>query len=210
MAHARVKEVIAEKANYYLITNRVAAGRMLLKNPEKQKLKDLLFAGTSKFCYSVIDYVFMDNHFHLVIKVNPSSECSDEELLKRYRIYKKNEEVDFVSKAQREEFRYKAHDISFIIGNFEQGNGHGFKAGAQLHQSVVGSLSCEFVWRSFEGQSSELCYFGGRFLVKSRQCIDAGSNGSATKCELVDKGKRIFDMLNPVVEHFRVAGELLS
>ena len=67
MAHVRVKEVIAEKANYYLITNRIAGGRMLFKDQHKQKLKDLLFAGTLKFCYSVIDYVFMDNHFHLVL-----------------------------------------------------------------------------------------------------------------------------------------------
>ncbi len=64
MAHVRVKEVLAEKANYYLITNRVAAGRVLLKDQHKQMLKDLLFAGTAKFCYSIIDYVFMDNYFH--------------------------------------------------------------------------------------------------------------------------------------------------
>ncbi len=120
MTHSRVKDVIAKKASCYLITNRSVAGRMLLKTPEKQKLKNLLFAGTAKFCYSVIDYVIMDNYFHLVIKVHPSSECSEEELLKRYRIYKKNEEARFVSDAQREEFRYNAHDISLIIGNFEQ------------------------------------------------------------------------------------------
>ena len=120
MSHYRVKEIISEKANYYLITNRAVAGRMLLKTPEKQKLKDLLFEGMNRFCYSVIDYVFMDNHFHLVIKVPPSSECSDLELLKRYKFFKRNEMADFISKDQRDEFRCQAHDISLIIGNFEQ------------------------------------------------------------------------------------------
>ena len=59
----------------------------------------------NRFCYSVIEYVFMDNHFNLVIKVPPSSKCSDLELLKRYKVYKRNEIADFISKDQREESR---------------------------------------------------------------------------------------------------------
>jgi REP element-mobilizing transposase RayT len=68
----------------------------------------------------VIDYVFMDNHFHLLIKIPPTSEMADLELLQRYRIHKQNDEINFIGKEQKNDFRDQIHDISFIIGNFEQ------------------------------------------------------------------------------------------
>lgn len=120
MAHNRIKENCSDQAVYYLVTNRIAGGRMLFREQEKYKLKELLFAGSAKLSYQVIDYVFMDNHFHLLIKIPPTSEVDDVELLNRYRIHKQNEEINFISKEQKEEFRGKIHDISFIIGNFEQ------------------------------------------------------------------------------------------
>ena len=120
MAHNRVKESCSDQAVYYLVTNRIAGGRMLFRDQEKYKLKDLLFAGSAKLSYQVIDYVFMDNHFHLLIKIPPTSNMDDVELLNRYRLYKSNDEVDFINSAQRDDFREKIHDISFVIGNFEQ------------------------------------------------------------------------------------------
>ncbi|WDE96401.1 transposase [Lentisphaera profundi] len=120
MAHNRVKESCSDQSVYYLVTNRIAGGRMLFKDQEKQKLKSLLFAGCTRFSYQVIDYVFMDNHFHLLIKIPATNEMDKIELLQRYRLHKKNEEVKFINSTQREEFREKIHDISFIIGNFEQ------------------------------------------------------------------------------------------
>jgi len=120
MAHNRVKESCSDQAVYYLVTNRIAGGRMLFKDVEKYKLKELLFAGVAKLSYQVIDYVFMDNHFHLLIKVPPTSETDDVELLNRYRLYKNNDEIEFINKEKKDDFREKIHDISFIIGNFEQ------------------------------------------------------------------------------------------
>ncbi|WDE97964.1 hypothetical protein PQO03_19235 [Lentisphaera profundi] len=120
MAHNRVKESCSDQAVYYLVTNRVAGGRMLIKDQEKLKLKELLFAGCARFSYQVIDYVFMDNHFHLLIKIPATAEMSKVELLERYRLHKQNDEINFISSIQRNDFREKIHDISFIIGNFEQ------------------------------------------------------------------------------------------
>ncbi|MDD7983406.1 hypothetical protein PQO01_00370 [Lentisphaera marina] len=120
MAHNRIKESCSDQAVYYLVTNRVAGGRMLFRDQEKYKLKELLFAGYTKLSYQVIDYVFMDNHFHLLIKVPPTKQMDDVTLLNRYRKFKQNDEIEFISSAQRDEFREKIHDISFIIGNFEQ------------------------------------------------------------------------------------------
>jgi putative transposase len=120
MSHNRIKESCSDQAVYYLVTNRIAGGRMLFRGQEKHKLKELLFAGSAKLSYEVIDYVLMDNHFHLLIKIPPTSEMNDIELLKRYRLHKKNEEITFINSDQKDDFREKIHDISFVIGNFEQ------------------------------------------------------------------------------------------
>ena len=120
MAHNRVKESCSNQAVYYLVTNRVAGGRMLFRDQDKYKLKELLFAGSAKLSYQVVDYVFMDNHFHLLVKIPPTSSMDDIELLNRYRLYKNNDEIEFINSVQKDEFREKIHDISFVIGNFEQ------------------------------------------------------------------------------------------
>ena len=120
MIHNRIKEKSSDQAVYYLVTNRIAGGRMLFKDKEKYKLKELLFAGRAKLSYEVIDYVFMGNHFHLLIKIPPMSQMDDVELLARYRLYKKNDEVNFINSKQKDDFKEKIHDISFVIGNFEQ------------------------------------------------------------------------------------------
>ena len=120
MSHLRIKEVCEDQPVYYLVTNRVAGGRFLFKDQEKQRLKKLLFSGVDRLSYQVVDYVFMDNHFHLIMKIPPIDKISDSELLKRYRIYKNDPEIDFFTNAERIDFKFKIHDISFIIGNFEQ------------------------------------------------------------------------------------------
>ena len=120
MSHVRIKEVCEDQPVYYLVTNRVAGGRFLFKDQEKQRLKKLLFSGVDRLSYQVVDYVFMDNHFHLIMKIPPIDKISDSELLKRYRIYKNDPEIDFFTNAERIDFKFKIHDISFIIGNFEQ------------------------------------------------------------------------------------------
>ena len=120
MSHARIKEICEDQAVYYLVTNRVAGGRFLFRDLEKQKLKELLFEGMGRLCYQVIDYVFMNNHFHLIVKVPPIDKISDSELLKRYRLYKNDPEIDFFTDEERVDFKFKILDISFIIGNFEQ------------------------------------------------------------------------------------------
>ena len=120
MSHARIKEVCEDQSVYYLVTNRVAGGRFLFRNLEKQKLKELLFDGVDRLSYQVVDYVFMNNHFHLIVKIPPIDKMSDSELLKRFRVFRNNPEINFISEAQKLDFKFKIHDISFIIGNFEQ------------------------------------------------------------------------------------------
>ena len=120
MSHARIKEVCENQSVYYLITNRISGGRFLFKDLEKNKLKELLFDGRERLCYEVIDYVFMDNHIHTIIKIPPLNQLSESDLLERYRLIENNEEIEFVNDVQKEAFKLHLHDISFVVGNFEQ------------------------------------------------------------------------------------------
>ena len=54
------------------------------------------------------------------MKIPPIDRISDSELLKRYRVFRNDPEIDFISEAKKLDFKFKIHDISFIIGNFEQ------------------------------------------------------------------------------------------
>ena len=118
MSHARIKEVCEDQSVYYLVTNHIAGGRFLFRDLEKQKLKELLFKGVDRLSYQVVDYVFMNNHFHLIIKIPAIDKISDSEVLKRYRLFKNNPEIDFFTDTEKLNFKFKIHDISFIIGFF--------------------------------------------------------------------------------------------
>jgi hypothetical protein len=60
------------------------------------------------------------NNFHICIKIPPMEDISEEELLNRFRLHKDNEKMHFVNKAEKLAFKEQIHDISFIIGNYEQ------------------------------------------------------------------------------------------
>ena len=69
----------------------------------------MLFDGVDSLSYQVVDYVFMGNHFHVIVKIPPIDKISDAELLKRYRRFKNDPEIDFFTDAERIDFRFKIH-----------------------------------------------------------------------------------------------------
>ena len=79
MRMARIK-LVGETAVYHCIS-RVVGGQMLLDSLGKEKLVELL-GRLSAFCgVEVVTYAMMDNHFHVLVRVPPPPELSDEALL---------------------------------------------------------------------------------------------------------------------------------
>ena len=79
MRMARIK-LVGETAVYHCIS-RVVGGQMLLDSLGKEKLVELL-GRLSAFCgVEVVPYAMMDNHFHVLVRVPPPPELSDEALL---------------------------------------------------------------------------------------------------------------------------------
>jgi len=80
----------------------------------------LLFEGQERHAYRVIDYVLMDNHYHCIIEIPPPEEMSKPELLDRWNMSQRSAGYSEPEEDVLDEFRKKIHDLSFVVGNFEQ------------------------------------------------------------------------------------------
>ena len=103
----------------YLITNRIVGGSFILGDLEKQKLLKLMVDGQKRHAYRLVDYVLIENHYHAILELKPPEEMSDEDLLERWYMQSRVSMRE-PKKEELEEFRKKIHDISFVVGNFEQ------------------------------------------------------------------------------------------
>ncbi len=86
---ARLK-VYGESA-YYLITSHTVWERQkAFTGEEKDRFVALLKKLSRLFFVQVLAYVVMDNHFHIVVKVLPSTYFSDEEIVRRVKNFYKH------------------------------------------------------------------------------------------------------------------------
>ena len=74
----------------------------------------------------------------------------------------------------------------------------------------MGALHREFVRRADKGQAGEPGDFGGGRLAETRRRVDAGAHRRAAQRQAVDALQRIFDPLDIVAEHARIARPFLA
>ncbi len=110
----------SHKGVRYMITNRVIGGSFIFGDVEKQKFLDLMFEGRERHSYRLLDYVLMDNHYHCVIEIDPIEEMSRVEVIKRWNLTRRTKTPREPSEDEFEVFCHKIHDVSFVVGNFEQ------------------------------------------------------------------------------------------
>jgi REP element-mobilizing transposase RayT len=122
MYHNRVKRQPVERT-LYLITNRITGGSMIFGDQEKERLRRLMFEGEKRCGYEIWDYVIMGNHYHALIYIPKADAMSRAEVLRRW------QEAELaVNRPVRDDptaetldaHRERIHDISFIVGNFQQ------------------------------------------------------------------------------------------
>ncbi len=110
----------SHKGVRYMITNRVIGGSFIFGDVEKQKFLDLMFEGMKRHSYRLLDYVLMDNHYHCVIEIDPIEGMSRDEVIKRWNITQRSKLPREPTDEEFDTFNQKIHDISFVVGNFEQ------------------------------------------------------------------------------------------
>ncbi len=110
----------SHKGVRYMITNRVIGGSFIFGDAEKQKFLNLIFEGMKRHSYRLLDYVLMDNHYHCVIEIDPIEDMSREEVLERWYLPQRAKTPREPTEEEFDKFNKKIHDISFVVGNFEQ------------------------------------------------------------------------------------------
>ncbi|MGI5868452.1 MAG: transposase [Kiritimatiellia bacterium] len=79
----RLPRVLAQGEGIYHVISRISGQRFLLDDKEKPLLEWLMNAAAGFSGVDVLAYAFMDNHFHMLVKVPMYREVDDEELVRR-------------------------------------------------------------------------------------------------------------------------------
>ena len=117
MARVRRLKVRGEVA-YYHIISRIVGSEYYLGDTEKEKLFMIIKRYAQLYLVKIIGFCIMDNHFHLLVKSEPESAYTDEEILEKLvKFYGGNLEY---SKKEIERYRDKLEDISGFVQSFKQ------------------------------------------------------------------------------------------
>lgn len=89
MPHRRILGLEGKPSIYHCMT-RTVAGQFLIKDPEKEVLRDML-RKVAEFCgVHLLTYAILDNHFHVLVSVPDRAQVetavTNSELIRRYRI----------------------------------------------------------------------------------------------------------------------------
>ena len=115
-------KVKGEIAHYHIIS-RTVGQQFLLGKAEKEELVKIIRYYSSMYFVEVNAYCIMSNHFHLVLRMLPERLFSDDEVIKRIKMFmqkdknKKNEEI---TPQMIREAREKLEDISEFCKSVKQ------------------------------------------------------------------------------------------
>ena len=88
MARIKRLKIEGEEAFYHIIS-RTVGGEFYLSDLEKEELLEIIRFYSKIFFVKVISYCIMSNHFHLLVKMEPEHFYSEEDVLARYKFYKR-------------------------------------------------------------------------------------------------------------------------
>ncbi|OCC14440.1 transposase [Dissulfuribacter thermophilus] len=112
--------VQGEEAVYHVIS-RTALEGFVLEPEEKQYLLFLMQWLSRVFFVEVYGFCIMDNHFHMLLKIRPQDHYSDEDVLKRARLYYRYMETKKkVNIHEIDRFRKKFSGLSEYVKEIKQ------------------------------------------------------------------------------------------
>lgn len=84
---SRKRILIRDQVGVYHVISRTTCQQFLFGPEEKERFCQLLFQQAAFAGVEVLSYCIMSNHVHLLLRVDPNSTPSDQELLRRYADY---------------------------------------------------------------------------------------------------------------------------
>jgi REP element-mobilizing transposase RayT len=107
-----------DEPTVYHVISRTALDGLPFKDEDKEYLLKLIKKWSKIFFVDVLGFAIMGNHFHLVIRMYPECEVSDEDVRKRYeKLYNLKE----VGVAELKRFKKKLCSLSWYVKEIKQG-----------------------------------------------------------------------------------------
>jgi putative transposase len=117
---ARLK--IKGEPTVYHVISRTALDGFVLGDVEKEFLLNLIKRLSKVYFAEVLGFCLMGNHFHLLIRMHPGHDVSDEEIKKRFKLYYgKDSKQDVNDEAMIHILRKKWCDLSEYVKEIKQG-----------------------------------------------------------------------------------------
>jgi len=116
IARLKVKD---EPAVYHIMSRTALAG-FVIGDAEKEYLLGIIKKTSSAYFVQVFGFCIMDNHFHLLVRMNPGSDYSDEEIRKRHKYYYGEKGNLELSEGQIPYFRERWSDLSEYMKDIKQ------------------------------------------------------------------------------------------
>ena len=108
-----------DEPTIYHVISRTALDGLPFKDTDKEYLVELIKKWSRIFFVDVLGFAIMGNHFHLVVRMYPESEVSNEEVKKRYmKLYDLNRPGP---EMELEKFRKKLCSLSWYVKEIKQG-----------------------------------------------------------------------------------------
>jgi putative transposase len=110
--------MIQEKESVYHVMSRTALPGFPLEDVDKDFLLNLIRELSKVFFSEILGSCIMGNHFHLLVRMHPDSNYSDEEIIKRYKLYYGKDEL--MPEGKIGLFREKWSNLSEFVKEIKQ------------------------------------------------------------------------------------------
>lgn len=109
-----------EEAVYHVMS-RTALDGYVMGDVEKNSLLNLIRDMGKVYFTEILGFCLMGNHFHLLVRMRPGNEFSNDEIARRFKLYYGDDEKRKIGEAQIPDLRKKWSSLSEFIKEIKQG-----------------------------------------------------------------------------------------
>ncbi len=107
------------KSTVYHVISRTALQGFPIRDVDKDYLLGLIKRLSTLYCVDVLGFALMGSHFHLVARMHPEEEVSDQDVIRRYQKYYGGEK--YIGGEQVEEVRKRLCSLAAYVKDIKQG-----------------------------------------------------------------------------------------
>jgi len=108
-----------DRTTVYHVVSRTALDGLPIKAEEKDYMLELISKFSKLFFVDILGFCIMGNHLHLVCRVHPEDEISDEEVKRRYREFYGQDQ--YISSGDIDYYRKRWTSLSELVKDIKQG-----------------------------------------------------------------------------------------